>query len=284
MKKKDRLDQILVDRQIFNSRESARTAIMDGGILVNGVKITKPGQATNCEANIEVVASYRRCPYVSRGGLKLEKALHVFNLQTAGRIALDAGASTGGFTDCLLKNEAKFVYAVDVGYGQIDWSLRQSPQVKVVERCNIRYLTRAELYQQGQAEANLAVADLSFISITKVLAAINSLLAENEKELVILVKPQFEAGKGKIEKGGVVRDLAVHKEVLGVVLAHCLSLQLSPWGLTASPIKGPSGNIEYLLWLKNRLPAVCSLPTDLAAYCTGLIDSALAEAALLNQA
>lgn len=160
MKKKDRLDQILVDRQIFNSRESARTAIMDGGILVNGVKITKPGQATNCEAKIEVVASYRRCPYVSRGGLKLEKALQVFNLQTAGRVALDAGASTGGFTDCLLKNQAKFVYAVDVGYGQIDWSLRQSAQVKVVERCNIRYLTKAELYQQGQTEANLAVGSL----------------------------------------------------------------------------------------------------------------------------
>lgn len=274
MKKKERLDQILVDRQIFSSRESARTAIMDGGILVNGEKVTKPGQATSVEAKIEVVASYIRCPYVSRGGLKLEKALQTFAVKTEDRVALDAGASTGGFTDCLLKNKANFVYAVDVGYGQIDWSLRQSEKVKVIERTNIRYLSREQLYGPGETVADLAVADLSFISITKVLPAIADLLDEHNKELIILIKPQFEAGKENVGKGGVVRDPAVHKEVLENVLDFAMGLGLLPWGLVASPIKGPSGNIEYLLWLKNSKSTASNKET--------LVSAALSEAAALN--
>ncbi len=253
-KNQDRLDQILVGRNLFPSRESARTAIMDGGILVNGAKLTKPGQAVNIDANIEVVASYVRCLYVSRGGLKLEKALQHFAIAVSGRTCLDAGASTGGFTDCLLKAGAAFVYAVDVGYGQLDWSLRSDERVLTVERTNIRFLTAEKLYGDapGKVKATLAVADVSFISVTKILDSVISLLSEQEKELVLLIKPQFEAGREKVGKGGVVREPAVHVEVLQTVMDFGKRQNLKICGLTYSPLKGPSGNIEYLLWLKNN--------------------------------
>lgn len=252
MKKKDRLDQLLVNLELFPSRESARTAIMDGGILVDGCKSTKPGQATNCDAKIEVVASYQRCPYVSRGGLKLEKALSHFAISAENRVCVDAGASTGGFTDCLLKNGAAFVYAIDVGYGQIDWSLRTDERVATIERTNIRHLKKDELYKDRAPELSspdLAVADLSFISVTKILAPLASLLSP-QCELVILIKPQFEAGREKVGKGGVVREPATHIEVIENVVAFAATLGLQAQGLTFSPVKGPSGNIEYLLWLK----------------------------------
>jgi len=252
MKAKERLDQLLVARQLFPSRESARTAIMDGGILVNGAKLTKPGQAVSVEANIELIASYNRCAYVSRGGLKLEKALASFAINTEQRICIDAGASTGGFTDCLLQGGAAFVYAIDVGYGQLDWSLRSDSRVHTLERTNIRFLTAEKLYgEKINEKATLAVADLSFISVTKVLEALLNLMSESERELVILVKPQFEAGREKVGKGGVVREPASHIEVLQQVIDFAQRQKLQVHGLTYSPLKGPSGNIEYLLWLKS---------------------------------
>lgn len=252
-KNQDRLDQILVNRSLFPSRESARTAIMDGGILVNGEKSTKPGQAVNLDANIEVVASYVRCIYVSRGGLKLEKALQFFSIPVSGRICLDAGASTGGFSDCLLKAGAAFIYAIDVGYGQLDWSLRSDNRVLTMERTNIRFLTAEKLYGDllEKPKATLAVADVSFISVTKILESVLNLLDEKEKELVLLIKPQFEAGREKVGKGGVVREPVVHVEVLQTVMDFASRLGLKIRGLTYSPLKGPSGNIEYLLWLSN---------------------------------
>ena len=254
MKAKERLDQLLVARQLFPSRESARTAIMDGGILVNGEKLTKPGQAVSVEANIEFIASYNRCIYVSRGGLKLEKALKTFAVATEGRICIDAGASTGGFTDCILKAGAAFIYAIDVGYGQLDWSLRSDNRVHTIERTNIRFLSAEKLYGETTERATLAVADLSFISVTKVLEALLNLMSENERELVILVKPQFEAGREKVGKGGVVREASTHVEVLEHVINFAQGQKLEVHGLTYSPVKGPSGNIEYLLWLKNQKP------------------------------
>ncbi|MBP6745534.1 TlyA family RNA methyltransferase [bacterium] len=263
MKAKERLDQLLVARQLFPSRESARTAIMDGGIIVNGEKLTKPGQAVSVEANIELISSYNRCAYVSRGGLKLEKALSTFAIATEGRICIDAGASTGGFTDCLLKAGAAFVYAIDVGYGQLDWSLRSDSRVHTLERTNIRFLTAEKLYGEKLHEkATLAVADLSFISVTKVLEALLNLMSENERELVILVKPQFEAGREKVGKGGVVREPASHVEVLQFVINFAQTQKLEVRGLTYSPLKGPSGNIEYLLWLQQQKAAVSALCSE----------------------
>lgn len=263
MKAKERLDQLLVARQLFSSRESARTAIMDGGIIVNGEKLTKPGQAVSVEANIELIASYNRCAYVSRGGLKLEKALKTFAIATDKRICIDAGASTGGFTDCLLQAGAAFVYAIDVGYGQLDWSLRSDSRVHTLERSNIRFLTAEKLYGEKLHEkATLAVADLSFISVTKVLEALLNLMDESERELVILVKPQFEAGREKVGKGGVVREASVHVEVLQQVIDFSQRQKLVVCGLTYSPLKGPSGNIEYLLWLNNQSSSADTVATD----------------------
>ncbi|MBS2005824.1 MAG: TlyA family RNA methyltransferase [Cyanobacteria bacterium SZAS TMP-1] len=248
-KSKERLDNLLVARAMFPSRESARTAIMDGAILVNGQKVTKAGTAIAEDATIEIIKSYNLCPYVSRGGLKLERALKHFQVVPAERIAIDAGASTGGFTDCLLKNGAALVYAIDVGYGQLDWSLRQDSRVKVLERVNIRNLKDSYLYRNGEKKADLAVMDVSFISVTKTLPALIALLDASACELVVLIKPQFEAGRGKVGKGGVVRDIEVHIEVLDKVISFIQSLGVFKIELTYSPIKGPSGNIEYLLHL-----------------------------------
>jgi len=272
MKKKERLDNILISRALFPSREAARTAIMDGAILVDGRKITKAGTAVGEEAVIEIIKSYNLCPYVSRGGLKLERALSYFDLDVKDRVAIDAGASTGGFTDCLLKNGARFVYAVDVGYGQLDWSLRQDSRVKVLERVNIRNLKADQLYMGSQGHdhettsagqaaadgpagagperADLAVMDVSFISVTKTLPALFQLLSPRAFEMIVLIKPQFEAGRENVGKGGVVRDASIHISVVDNVIQFALAEKPLSVRLTHSPIKGPQGNIEYLLYLK----------------------------------
>lgn len=249
---KNRLDQILLDRGLFPSRESARTAIIDGGIIVNGEKITKAGFAVRIDAQIEVLERFKKAPYVSRGGLKLARALEYFAVPVKDKIAIDVGASTGGFTDCLLQNGAAFVYAVDVGYGQIDWSLRTNDKVRVIERTNIRNLTSAGLLTQPQDRPpSLAVMDCSFISVLKTVPPTIALMTP-ELEMVILIKPQFEAGRGKVGKGGVVREPALHLELLQETIDALLQIEpLKLKGLTYSPIKGPSGNIEYLLYLSS---------------------------------
>lgn len=264
---KSRLDQILMDRGLFSSREAARTAIIDGGILVDGEKQTKPGQAVKSDANIEVLERFKKPPYVSRGGLKLEKALKHFQINVTDVTAIDVGASTGGFTDCLLKAGAAFVYAVDVGYGQIDWSLRQDPRVRVLERTNIRYLSREGLLEGLGAAARLpdfAVMDCSFISVQKTVPQTLALMDEGVGELAILVKPQFEAGKEKVPKGGVIKDKNLHKEILQTTVGEMLLLNLGILGLTYSPIKGPSGNIEYLLHLGKNKPSSTLCGEDLS--------------------
>jgi 23S rRNA (cytidine1920-2'-O)/16S rRNA (cytidine1409-2'-O)-methyltransferase len=260
MKHKERLDNLLLSRKMFPSREAARTAIMDGAILVDGAKVTKAGTPIAESAVVEIIKSYNLCPYVSRGGLKLERALKYFALDVKDRIAIDAGASTGGFTDCLLKNGARFVYAVDVGHGQLDWSLRQDSRVKVLERVNIRNLKSAELYanpaDMAAQRADLAVMDVSFISVTNTLPALLELLSPRAYELIVLIKPQFEAGRQKVGKGGVVRDFDVHVEVLDKVISFALGLRPLLVDLTYSPIKGPRGNIEYLLYLTGGVNVV----------------------------
>jgi len=256
MKKKERLDTLLVNRAMFASREAARTAIMDGAILVDGQKITKAGTAIGETAVIEIIKSYNLCPYVSRGGLKLEKALQYFEVDVKGRVAIDAGASTGGFSDCLLKNGARYIYAIDVGHGQLDWSLRTDSRVKVLEKTNIRNLKAAELYAKASddaytpARADLAVMDVSFISVTKTLEPLIELLDQKAYDLILLIKPQFEAGREKVGKGGVVRDFETHVQILDQIISFALQLRAFAVTLTHSPIKGPQGNIEYLLHLK----------------------------------
>jgi 23S rRNA (cytidine1920-2'-O)/16S rRNA (cytidine1409-2'-O)-methyltransferase len=268
MKHKERLDNLLVERQLFASREAARTAIMDGAIIVNGEKVTKAGAATSVEAEIQIVKSYNLCPYVSRGGLKLEKALAHFEIDVTNRVAIDGGASTGGFTDCLLQKGAAFVYAVDVGHGQLDWKIRSDERVKVLEKVNLRHLKAVELYStpEGvtQKEADLAVMDVSFISVIKVLPALFDLLSAQSHELVVLIKPQFEAGKDKIGKGGVVRDKQTHYQVLDEVISFVASTNRSV-ALTYSPIKGPAGNIEYLLHITGGTKSNETAPHESAA-------------------
>jgi 23S rRNA (cytidine1920-2'-O)/16S rRNA (cytidine1409-2'-O)-methyltransferase len=225
---------------------------MDGGVLVNGVKITKPGTPIKDGAKIELTNDWRPQKYVSRGGHKLEKALTEFGVDVSGKICLDVGASTGGFTDCLLQAGAAYVYAVDVGYGQIAWSLRTDSRVKVIERTNARAITPEIL--RGESESyiapELAVIDVSFISLSKVLPATKSCLAQDSFQILALVKPQFEAGPEKVGKGGVVRSSEVHIEVLHNAISEAASLGLYAQKLTFSPLKGPQGNIEFLVLLR----------------------------------
>lgn len=253
MTEKKRIDLLLVERGFFQSREQARAAIMAGDVSINGAAVDKPGQKVNADSDLAVRAKLR---YVSRGGLKLEKALQVFPINLQGRVCLDIGASTGGFTDCALQYEARYVYAVDVGYGQIAWSLRNDPRVCVLERTNIRYLEKT-VFNSGIPD--FVTIDVSFISLCLVLPRVDYLLGSNEGyEGVALVKPQFEAGREKVGKKGVVKDPAVHREVLKKV-TNCLSeLNCSVHGLDYSPVKGPEGNIEYLLYFqKNGQAAGC---------------------------
>lgn len=233
---------MLVVRGFFTSRQQARAAIMAGEVLVNNVPVDKPGAAIPADAAIRLAG--RPLPYVSRGGLKLAKALQVFGLDLRGKIILDVGASTGGFTDCALQKGAARVYAVDVGYGQLAWTLRQDPRVVVLERTNARYLEPAALGEQ----VDIATIDVAFISLLKVLPAVRRCL-QPEGEVIALVKPQFEAGPERVGKKGVVRDPAVHRSVLQEVMAGAAGLGFTIRGLTTSPIRGPEGNREFLLWL-----------------------------------
>lgn len=258
-KKKIRLDLALVERGLFDSRQEAQTAIMDGAVIVNKVKCTKSGTNVSNLDSIELRPGFVKQKYVSRGGLKLEKAIAEFKVSATDRICLDVGASTGGFTDCLLKNGAEKVYAIDVGYGQLDWSLRTNPKVIVRERVNARYLTREELYgdkETGEMApiADLAVIDCSFISLEKILPAVKDLLNPTRSEIVCLVKPQFEAGKDAVKKG-VVRNLKVHTDVLNRIANFVSNLNLELTACTFSPIKGPKGNIEYLMLLTRSTAA-----------------------------
>jgi len=240
---KTRLDTLLVDRGHAPSREKARAIIMSGVVFLNNQRIDKPGTMVAEDANPEVRGAVM--PYVSRGGLKLEKALDTFGVDVTDKCCIDCGASTGGFTDCLLKRGARFVYAVDVGYGQLDWKLRQDPRVKVFERTNIRHLTSESL----EEAPSLAVIDVSFISLRIVLPAVHALLTE-DGQVIALVKPQFEAGKEHVGKKGVIRDPDVHKAVLEQFLQDATDAGFGVLALDFSPITGPEGNIEYLAYLQ----------------------------------
>ncbi len=242
---KTRLDQLLVEKGLFPSRAKAQAAILAGIVYVNGQKAEKVGHSFLPEVNIEVKGATH--PYVSRGGVKLEQALKEFNISVEGKTALDAGASTGGFTDCLLQRKVSKVYAVDVGYGQLDWKLRNDPRVKVIERKNIRYLTLDDL-EIKTSDIGLCVIDVSFISLSKILPAVYNLLA-NKAQIVALVKPQFEARREQVGKGGIVRDEAVREEVLNKVKAEAEALGLKVKGIIRSPITGADGNVEYLMYL-----------------------------------
>ncbi len=252
MKTKQRLDLLVLERGLAESRQKAQALIMAGLILVDGQRVDKVGTAVKVEAEI-------RCKgesgpkFVSRGGHKLQKAIEAFDLRLHGVTAMDAGASTGGFTDCMLQHGAEKVYAVDVGYGQLAWSLRTDPRVLSMERCNVRHLT-TDLIPEPLDFVSM---DLSFISLTLVLPAVMRLLKE-DGSIVALVKPQFEAGREAEGKKGVVRDPAVHLSVLREVCAAAQELGLSIWGLTYSPIRGPEGNIEYLAYLRKETAAFAS--------------------------
>lgn len=240
MKSKERLDVLLVERGYFDSRAKAQAVIMSGDVYVDGQKADKAGASYNKEANIEVRGSV--CPYVSRGGLKLEKALRDFGVDPTGFVCSDSGASTGGFTDCLLQQGAKKVFAIDVGYGQLAWKIRSDERVVVMERTNIRHVTQEQLGEP----LDLSVVDVSFISLKLVLPVIKSLLKQESGQVLCLIKPQFEAGKEKVGKKGVVRDPAVHLEVLENFVELAKSLAFTICDLTFSPVKGPEGNIEFL--------------------------------------
>jgi len=235
---KIRLDLLIFQRGLTESRERARAEIMSGRVFVNGRRVDKPGTFVDEDSEIELKGALE---FVSRGGLKLQKALAYFKIDPKGKICLDCGASTGGFTDCLLKGGAAKVYAVDVGYGQLAWTIRNDPRVVVMERTNIRYVTKEQIPET----IDLVVIDVSFISLKLVLPVVKELL-KPEGEVVCLIKPQFEAGKDKVGKKGVVRDKSVHIEVLENFLGYAESSGFSVRGLTFSPIKGPEGNIEYL--------------------------------------
>lgn len=241
---RERLDLEVTRRGLAVSREKARALIMAGEVMVDGKTVDKPGTRISKSSMVIVKEGLR---YVSRGGLKLERALAVFPVPVENRICLDAGASTGGFTDCLLQHGASQVIAVDVGYGQLAWKLRQDPRVVVMEKTNVRYLDPAQL----PVLPSLLTADLSFISLTKVLPVLTRLLSA-EGEIIALVKPQFEAGREKVGKKGVVREAETHKQVLAGVLAAAEDVGLRLGGVTPSPLRGPEGNIEFLVyWRKN---------------------------------
>ena len=239
MKIKKRLDVLLVERLYADSRTKAQAIIMSGNVYVNGQKADKPG--TSFEETVDIEVRGAVCPYVSRGGLKLEKALRDFGVKPEGYVCSDSGASTGGFTDCLLQQGAKKVFAIDVGYGQLDWKIRSDERVVVMERTNIRYVTPEDLGEP----LDLSVIDVSFIGLEIVLPTIKTLLKPTG-QVLCLIKPQFEAGKENVGKKGVVRDPKIHKRVLDnfVSLVHSLGFRIL--GLTFSPVKGPEGNIEFL--------------------------------------
>ena len=240
---KKRLDVILTERNMFPSREKARASIMAGLIYVDGIMTDKPG--TSVKEDAEITIKEALCPYVSRGGLKLEKALEEFGFSLDGTKCVDIGASTGGFTDCMLTKGASKVYCIDVGYGQLDWKLRNDERVVNMEKCNVRYL---DVDTIGR-DVDFISIDVSFISLKLVFPVAAQLLADTGS-LVCLVKPQFEAGREQVGKKGIVRDPAVHREVIENVIGYAKDSGLYPYGLTFSPVTGTKGNIEYLLYLK----------------------------------
>ncbi len=253
---KERLDVLLVNRGLAASREKAKAIIMSGSVYVDGQKEDKAGQTFPEEANIEVRGSTLK--YVSRGGLKLEKAMECFDVSLTGKICMDVGSSTGGFTDCMLQNGAVKVYAVDVGHGQLDWKLRNDPRVICMEKTNIRYVKPDDIEDRIQFSS----IDVSFISLTKVLGPVKELLTD-DGEIVCLIKPQFEAGREKVGKHGVVRDASVHKEVIDMVMNYAVSINFEVMNLEFSPVKGPEGNIEYLLHLlKHQSGDYSNIPVD----------------------
>lgn len=266
MKIKKRLDALLVERTLAENRTKAQAVIMSGLVYVNGQKADKAGVSYDSGVRIEVRGD--ACPYVSRGGVKLEKALREFAVDPAGYVCSDSGASTGGFTDCLLQKGAKKVFAIDVGYGQLDWKIRSDPRVVVMERTNVRYVTPEQIGEP----LDLSVVDVSFISLKLVLPVIKTLLKPDCGQAVCLIKPQFEAGRDKVGKKGVVRDEQTHRQVLEDFLALADSLGFHLLGLTFSPVKGPEGNIEFLahLTLRNTAPVAVDAAAVVAAAHTQL--------------
>ena len=241
---KQRLDNLLVERGLAVSREKAKAIIMSGIVYVDGQKEDKAG--STFEDTVEIEVRGNTLKYVSRGGLKLEKAMEEFGLTLNDKICMDVGASTGGFTDCMLQNGAVRVYSIDVGHGQLAWKLRNDERVVCMERTNMRYVTPDDIPDQ----IDFSSIDVSFISLTKILLPVKNLLVP-EGEVVCLIKPQFEAGRDKVGKKGVVRDRKVHKEVIELVLDYAQSIGFVPLNLDFSPVKGPEGNIEYLLHIRN---------------------------------
>ena len=242
---KERLDVLLVSRGLAGSREKAKAFIMAGDVYVNGQKEDKAGSMFSQDCDIEVRAE--KLPFVSRGGLKLDKALKEFGILLEGKVCMDIGASTGGFTDCMLQNNASKVYAVDVGHGQFDWKLRNDERVVCMERTNVRYLKPEDIPEK----LDFASADVSFISLTKILEPVKELL-KSTAEMVCLIKPQFEAGREQVGKKGIVRDPDVHRQVIENVIRYGEDNGLYSWGLTYSPVTGTKGNIEYLLFMKKQ--------------------------------
>ncbi|MEB3341969.1 TlyA family RNA methyltransferase [Okeania sp.] len=287
---KQRLDVLLVERNLSTSRQKAQVLIRAGEVMVNQQIIDKPGTEVDLEADIKVK---QKSLYVSRGGYKLAKALEYFSIPISDRICLDGGISTGGFTDCLLQAGAKLIYGIDVGYGQVDWKLRNDSRVILKERTNIRYLTPEKLYGDSlifnyesqenatQIYPSLAVVDVSFISITKILSALWQLLIP-PRETILLVKPQFEVGKEKVGKKGVVRSSFDQAEAIFQVCCSANNLGWKLAGLTWSPIQGPAGNIEYLLWLnldsdilvdKSAIAQITKLAQQAFKHNSSLIDN-----------
>lgn len=252
---KERLDVLLVNRGMVESREKAKAIIMTGNVFVNEQREDKAGQKFPVDVYIEIRG--KKLKFVSRGGYKLEKALQVFPIDLTDLTCMDVGASTGGFTDCMLQNGAKFVYSIDVGTNQLVWKLRQDERVRSMEKTNIRYVTAEDV---GELVDFVSI-DVAFISLTKVLEPIWHLM-KNEARMVCLIKPQFEAGREKVGKKGVVRDLAVHKEVMEQVITYAKSLGFLIKGLDFSPIRGPEGNIEYLLYIQKMENSAATFPED----------------------
>lgn len=267
-KKKERIDVLLVEQGFFSSREKAKAAIMAGIVFMNQERIEKPGMKVPCDQTIHVKGAVH--PYVGRGGLKLEKAIEHFALVLNDKVMLDIGASTGGFTDCALQNGARYVYAIDVGYNQLDWRLRKDDRVAVMERTNFRYLTPDQLH--GPAP-HMATIDVSFISLKLIFPALQPMLAIGG-EVIALIKPQFEAGREQVGKSGIVRDSSVHQSVLQNTIRFAAEQGFELKGLTFSPITGGEGNIEFLAYfvLTERQPV--SVPSDLEGWISETVTEA----------
>ncbi|MDR1821596.1 MAG: TlyA family RNA methyltransferase [Oscillospiraceae bacterium] len=264
MSEKKRVDAALVEAGYFETRERAKAAIMAGSVYIDGQKCLKPGQFVGDTASIEVRGGLK---YVSRGGLKLEKAVAEFGLDLSGRVCVDVGASTGGFTDCMLQSGAEHVFAVDVGYGQLAWKLRTDERVTVMERTNARYLSPDDfLLGKERRQPDFASIDVSFISVRLILPALREVLADGA-EAASLIKPQFEAGREKVGKNGVVRDKSVHLEVIKSFISDAMSAGFSVLGLTFSPVRGPEGNLEFLAHLKKSENPQCA-ELDISAVVT----------------